>query len=468
MFGLSTELSVIILVCIICACAFEFINGFHDTANAVATVIYTNSLRPMTAVVMSGILNSAGVFLGGIGVAMSIVNLLPPESLVNQHVSQNIAMILALLLSAIIWNLGTWKMGLPASSSHTLIGSLLGVGIVFSYVSGDVGLSGVNWGKAANIGLSLLISPLLGFGLTLGVMLLLKRFIKDPDFFKAPRGKKPPKNAIRGLLITGCGALSFVHGSNDGQKGIGLMMLILICLAPMRFAVDRSRDAYGIEPHAQVVLENIIRLDQVKMQPIDRAISDQVSAELFDLKQTFDRHRAEGVIPEEEYFDIRKDILFVSRQIVALKKSGALRGFSKEELRETEAAVREMKTYIEYAPAWVILIISLSLGIGTMVGWKRIVVTIGEKIGKENLTYAQGTSAGLVAAGTIGLASVTGLPVSTTQVLSSGVAGSMVSSNGIKNLQGGTIRNIAIAWLLTLPITALLSGGLFLLFRFLF
>ncbi len=468
MFGLDLNLTILLIICILCACVFEFINGFHDTANAVATVIYTKSLKPFQSVILSGVMNSVGVFAGGIAVAMGIVNLLPPESLVNQEVGQNVALILALLFSAIIWNLGTWWMGIPASSSHTLIGSILGVGVVFSLTSANGDLSGVNWSKASNIGLSLLISPLLGFGLTMLSMSLLKRFMKDQAIFKAPEGEKPPKNWIRGLLIASCAGLSFTHGSNDGQKGVGLIMLILISIAPMHFAMDSSRDLFQMEIHSRKALETVILLDEVQLKPIDRAIANQIKAELFDISQVFDRHRNEKKIPQAESFSLRKDILFIAVHIQKLKVAGALKTLGHEQIKSLELSVKEMKSYTEYAPSWVILIISLSLGIGTMVGWKRIVVTIGEKIGKENLTYAQGASAGFVSAATIWVASLTGLPVSTTQVLSSGIAGSMVSSNGIKNLQGGTIRNIAIAWLLTLPVTMLLSAGLFMLFRYLF
>jgi PiT family inorganic phosphate transporter len=299
-------------------------------------------------------------------------------------------------------------------------------------------------------------------------MTLLRKFVKDPDIFKAPTGNKPPKFWIRTLLIASCAGLSFTHGSNDGQKGVGLIMLILISIAPMKFAMDSNRNLYQMEASSQMVLDKVIQLDNTKMNPIDRAIADQVKAELFDIRQAFNRNRTNKLIPESELLGLRKDIIFIGVHIKKLKASGALNSLSKEDLKKLDSSVKEMKSFTEYAPNWVILIISLSLGLGTMIGWKRIVVTIGEKIGKENLTYAQGASAGILSALTIGVASYFGSPVSTTQVLSSGVAGSMVSSNGFKNLQGGTIRNIAIAWLLTLPVTMLLSGGLFMIFRLLF
>jgi PiT family inorganic phosphate transporter len=359
MFGLDTGLTLLLIFCILCACAFEFINGFHDTANAVATVIYTKSLKPMQAVVLSGIFNAVGVFAGGIAVAMAIVNLLPPESLVNQEMSQNIAMILALLFSAIIWNLGTWWLGIPASSSHTLIGSILGVGIVFSLVSPVGNLSGVNWGKASDIGLSLLISPLLGFGLTILMMALFKRFIADAAMFKAPVGDQPPKGWIRGLLILSCTGLSFTHGSNDGQKGVGLIMLILISIAPLSFAVDRSKDILELEKPTKIVLNEMILLDEVRLPPIERAIVDQVKAELFDISQVFDKHRSEGDIPETEYLNLRKDIIFIGNYLKKLKKSGNLNALGESSIKRIDDAVKEMKTFTEYAPKFVIFLILL-------------------------------------------------------------------------------------------------------------
>jgi PiT family inorganic phosphate transporter len=244
MFGLDPSLTALLILCILCACIFEFINGFHDTANAVATVIYTNSMKPVPAVVWSGFFNFLGVFLGGISVAAGILKLLPPESLVDQSIAQNVAMVLALLLSAIIWNLATWWFGIPCSSSHTLIGSILGVGIVFSLVGGDMSLSGVNWSKTRETGLSLLVSPLMGFGFTMGILVLMRYFIKDARVFQSPKNDQPPPKWIRGLLIFTCTGVSFAHGSNDGQKGVGLIMLILISIAPMHFALDLEKDPF--------------------------------------------------------------------------------------------------------------------------------------------------------------------------------------------------------------------------------
>lgn len=464
MFGLDPSLTALLILCILCACVFEFINGFHDTANAVATVIYTHSMKPVPAVVWSGVFNFLGVFLGGISVAAGILKLFPPESLVDQSIAQNVAMVLALLLSAIVWNLATWWLGIPCSSSHTLIGSILGVGIVFSLVGGDMSLSGVNWGKAKETGLSLLVSPLMGFGFTMGVLALMRYFIKDQRVFSAPKNNQPPPFWIRALLIFTCTGVSFAHGSNDGQKGVGLIMLILISIAPMHFALNMEKDPFQMEQPARNALTAMEALEPQLKDPLFKVTSERMRAEFFDILQTLDKNKASAEVPQKDRLGLRKDILFIVSNFDKLKKEGAFKQVDKTTVKTIETSLNDIKPYTSYAPTWVILMVALSLGIGTMVGWKRIVVTIGEKIGKQHLTYAQGASAELVAASTIGLATFTGLPVSTTQVLSSGVAGSMVATNGTKNLQGATIRSIAIAWLLTLPVSITLAGGLYYLF----
>ena len=150
-------------VALLTALGFEFVNGFHDTANAVATVIYTHSLEPHVAVVWSGAWNFIGVLVSSGAVAFAIVSLLPVELILQVGSNAGFAMVFALLIAAIIWNLGTWYFGLPASSSHTLVGSIIGVGIANQLMSGKTGTSGVDWGQATNIGKSLLLSPLVGF-----------------------------------------------------------------------------------------------------------------------------------------------------------------------------------------------------------------------------------------------------------------------------------------------------------------
>lgn len=466
MFGLDTSLLVLLVVCLIFACAFEFVNGFHDTANAVATVIYTNSLKPVIAVIWSGLCNFTGVFAGGIAVAMGIVNLLPMEALIDQNIYHSIAMVLALIISAITWNLATWYVGLPASSSHTLIGSIFGVGLAFSFMPENTAGVSLNWSKASEIGMSLLISPLFGFSVTLLFMTILTRTIKNKIVFDEPRKDAPPPLLMRALLIATCTLVSFFHGSNDGQKGVGLVMLILIGIVPAYFALDNTIDTTK-------TLNSITKIESVLSKVDTNAIKDSKDKASFlksvknfsQAKEKIAGASSSNEIAEKDRFLLRKNVLVATKGIEKLIEKGKI-SLSKEDTTELKKEIKSTKKITDYAPFWVILMISLSLGLGTMIGWKRIVRTIGEKIGKTHMSYAQGFSAELVAASTIGLSTSLGLPVSTTHVLSSGIAGSMVSGKGLKNLQPKTVRNIVIAWVLTLPVCIILSGGLFILFRF--
>lgn len=469
MFDLELSYTLLLVVCLIAACGFEFVNGFHDTANAVATVIYTNSMKPWAAVIWSGLMNALGVFLGGISVAMGIVNLLPVETLIDQNIAHSIAMIGALLISAISWNLLTWYFGIPCSSSHTLIGSILGVGIAYSFLPNAAGAA-VNWGKATEIGMSLLISPLFGFSVTIVLMYFLRVLTKGKsygeDIFKEPKKNSPPPPWIRGTLLLTCTGVSFFHGQNDGQKGVGLIMLILIGIVPGYFALNASFDTTKLSEPLHRLETVIASIDPTPLSQSDRA-SLQESREIdLRLQESIAAKSVDG-IPTKDRFAIRKDILVMDRQLNNLIKKEEVRMSSSDRtiIKDNLKAVRKVT---DYSPGWVILMIALSLGLGTMIGWKRIVKTIGEKIGKEHLTYAQGASAELVAASTIGMSSYFGLPVSTTHVLSSGVAGSMVASKGVKNLQPDTVRNILLAWFLTLPVVMTMAGSLFLLFRSIF
>src|SRR4051794_32502319 len=229
-----------LFVALLIALGFEFVNGFHDTANAVATVIYTRSLPANIAVVWSGMFNLFGVLLSSGAVAFGIVSLLPVELILQVGSSAGFAMVFALLIAAIIWNVGTWYFGLPASSSHTLIGSIIGVGIANALMHGRDGTSGVDWTKATEIGYALLLSPLFGFCMAAILLLVLKFIVRNPALYSAPEGHKAPPMWIRGLLILTCTGVSFAHGSNDGQKGMGLIMLILIGPVPTPYALNRA------------------------------------------------------------------------------------------------------------------------------------------------------------------------------------------------------------------------------------
>ena len=470
MFGLETGVFILLILCLLAACAFEFVNGFHDTANAVATVIYTNSLKPYAAVVLSAICNFLGVLLGGIGVAMGIVTLLPIEALLDQDVYHNIAMVLALLISAIVWNLGTWYFGLPASSSHTLIGSVIGVGLGFSFLPGNDGFTFVNWSKAGDVGLSLLISPMFGFSVTIFLMFALRKFVskaKRELLFGEPKKTKSPPAWIRSILILTCTGVSFSHGANDGQKGVGLMMLILISILPFYFSLDESLSIKSMSAPANGINQILNEADTSSLGAKEKILFTEALTESAKLSKLCVKHTEDSLFDLNDRLEMRAAVLKIGKDLSKLTDSPDLR-LSISDKENLNAQLAELKTFTDYAPKWVILLISFSLGIGTMVGWKRIVLTIGEKIGKQHLTYAQGASAELVAASTIGLATLFKLPVSTTHVLSSGIAGSMVASKGLKNLRPDTIRNILLAWLLTLPVTIIMSMLLFIFFRKIF
>lgn len=464
LFDLEPSLSLLLILCLLAAAAFEFINGFHDTANAVATVIYTNSLKPWVAVIWSAIWNAIGVFAGGIAVAMGITTLLPPELLLDTDIYHNVALILALLLTAILWNLGTWYFGIPCSSSHTLIGSMIGVGLAYSLIAIDNSHSYVNWGKASDIGLSLFLSPVIGFSFAILLMYIMRQVVKNRLIFREPVSNAPPPFWIRLILLLTCTGVSFSHGSNDGQKGVGLVMLILIAIVPTYFTIDISKNSTDYKELTTEVITLLKKINPEELT-VDEKFEHKKSLQFL---QEFDSLMLTGKsfkdFTNQEKLTIRKDMLLLggSMKVLLLSKNISLSATNKVKLKKS---FTQLKSITDYAPFWVILMISISLGLGTMIGWKRIVKTIGEKIGKQHLTYAQGASAEIVAASTIGFSTWLGLPVSTTHVLSSGIAGSMVASKGIKNLQTKTIKNIALAWLLTLPVCMVVSGLLFLLFR---
>ena len=463
------------------ALAFEFVNGFHDTANAVATVIYTHSLKPVYAVVWSGMWNLIGVLVSTGLVAYSIVSLLPVELVLNVGSSAGFAMVFSLLISAIIWNLGTWYLGLPASSSHTLVGSIMGVGLANSLLAGRVFGEGVNWAKAREVFTTLLVSPVVGFFGAAALLLLLKFLVKKPELYKSPEGQPPP-TWIRALLIFTCTGVSYFHGSNDGQKGMGLIVLILVGILPGAFALNPTVQPADIQhivmaaehlqpvllKHAPDLLTTQDATDELSsyLKTSGKASektwgalagkSREVAIEL-EGKQNFDD------LTIEQRKGFRSDIYLLGETIAKLIKQHKIA--DPAEAKEMTAYQGLLQAQTKYIPTWVKVAVALALGLGTMIGWKRIVVTVGEKIGKEHLTYAQGASAEIVAMTTIALADNFGLPVSTTHVLSSGIAGTMFANRS--GLQTETLRNILLAWVLTLPICVLLGAGIFSAFLFL-
>jgi inorganic phosphate transporter, PiT family len=475
----------LLLVALLIALGFEFVNGFHDTANAVATVIYTRSMPANIAVVWSGMFNLFGVLLSSGAVAFGIVSLLPVELILQVGSSAGFAMVFALLIAAIIWNVGTWYFGLPASSSHTLIGSIMGVGITNALLRGRSGTSGVDWSQAAGIGKALLLSPLFGFVLAAGLLFVLKTLLLrvTPALFGEPKGDQPPPWWIRGILILTCTLVSFFHGSNDGQKGMGLIMLILIGTVPTAYALNRSlpdsqiaaftsnstaasqiikgkASGYSVIGNPRPAVTNYVAEHQ-----INEGTYPSLAVLVEDIGKQVAQYGSFSKVPSDLVGNTRNDMYLVSEALRFLMKDKEAE-LSADQVSTLNAYKGSLDSATKFIPYWVKIAVAIALGLGTMIGWKRIVVTVGEKIGKTHLTYAQGACAEITAALTIAAADGYGLPVSTTHVLSSGIAGSM-AANG-SGLQWSTIRNIAMAWILTLPIAMILSGVLYLIFSRLF
>jgi PiT family inorganic phosphate transporter len=467
-------------VALLIALGFEFVNGFHDTANAVATVIYTHSLPPPVAVVYSGVLNFLGVLFSSGAVAFGIISLLPVELILQVGSSAGFAMVFALLIAAILWNLGTWYLGLPASSSHTLIGSIIGVGVANALMHGRDGTSGVDWAQATKIGYSLLISPLVGFVGAAVLLLVLKALVRNRDLYREPKGNASPPWWIRGILILTCGGVSFAHGSNDGQKGMGLIMLILIGTVPIAYALNRAMPTTQMVPFVAIATTTEQSLSQFTQgarsadprNTLSTYIrthtwSDEVLPAMASLSASIaDQVKASGTfakVPAENVTNVRNDMYLTSEAIRVLNKDPHVKALPAATRADLDAFKKEIDAATKFIPPWVKVAVAIALGLGTMVGWKRIVVTIGERIGKTHLTYAQGACAEVVAMSTIAAADMFGLPVSTTHVLSSGVAGTMAANRS--GLQWVTLRNLVMAWVLTLPAAIVLAGVLYWVFR---
>jgi PiT family inorganic phosphate transporter len=463
-------------IALLTALGFEFVNGFHDTANAVATVIYTHSLEPHVAVVWSGLWNFIGVLTSSGAVAFGIISLLPVELILQVGSGAGFAMVFALLIAAIIWNLGTWYFGLPASSSHTMVGSIIGVGIANQLMAPKSGTSGVDWGQALNVGRSLVISPLVGFAVAAVLLLIAKAVIKDRKLWEAPEGAEPPPFWIRGLLILTCTGVSYAHGSNDGQKGMGLIMLILVGTVPTAYALNhavspaQTADFLAASHQTNQVVSNYVKpaavigdaRDELTSYLRTKQFNDstmlalrQHIAEIGNEVRAFHNLRD---VPADRMGNLRNEMYVVSESIRLMQKNGTP-AFTADEKKILANYKKHVDVATKFIPTWVKIAVAIALGMGTMIGWKRIVITVGEKIGKTHLSYGQGAAAELTAMGTILAADNLGLPVSTTHVLSSGVAGTMAANRS--GLQWGTVRNLLLAWVLTLPSAMILSGFLF-------
>ncbi|HCP8546127.1 TPA: anion permease [Escherichia coli] len=451
--GLDIYTGLLLLLALAFVLFYEAINGFHDTANAVAAVIYTRAMQPQLAVVMAAFFNFFGVLLGGLSVAYAIVHMLPTDLLLNMGSTHGLAMVFSMLLAAIIWNLGTWFFGLPASSSHTLIGAIIGIGLTNALLTGSSVMDALNLREVTKIFSSLIVSPIVGLVIAGGLIFLLRRYWSGtkkrdrihriPEDRKKKKGKRKPPFWTRIALIVSAAGVAFSHGANDGQKGIGLVMLVLVGIAPAGFVVNMNASGYEITRTRDAVTNFEHYLQQ----------HPELPQKLIAMEPPLPAASTDGTQVTEFHCHPANTFDAIARVKTMLP------GVSKEDQNLLKKLRSDMLSTIEYAPVWIIMAVALALGIGTMIGWRRVAMTIGEKIGKRGMTYAQGMAAQMTAAVSIGLASYIGMPVSTTHVLSSAVAGTMVVDGG--GLQRKTVTSILMAWVFTLPAAIFLSGGLY-------
>ncbi|MFM1912251.1 MAG: hypothetical protein RIR51_89 [Bacteroidota bacterium] len=448
MFGLPILVAIFIVIALLLSIFFILINGFHDTANAVTSVIYTNAMKPEQAVFSSAFFNFLGVISGGIGVGLSIIYLLPYEIIHDQDLKTNLVMVYSMLLSAIIWNLGTWYVGIPSSSSHALIGAILGISFAL-YINkdGEYYFNLFDWEESKKLIYGLIIAPFLGFSLAIILMIILKFYyrnskLKDELFESQEKTHQPPKG-IKFVLFLSSNLVSFFHGKNDGQKGMGLIMIVLISLLPNIFSLNPDLNYKELKN---------------EISHLENSIPKNSNEEFSKLQSSINNFQSISLVEGNEK-DIRKSIIAINQEVTSLinSKNTSI----KDSLPSLNKSKSKLNSFVNYIPKWVVYLVSLVLAFGTMIGWKRIVITIGEKIGRSEITYAQGVSAELVAASTIGFASVLSLPVSTTHTLSSGISGTMVADKGFSNLQFNTVIKILLIWLLTLPGTCLLTASNF-------
>jgi PiT family inorganic phosphate transporter len=459
--ALAAGLLIFALVMVI---MFEATNGFHDAANAVATVIYTKSLQPGPAVVLSGVMNFIGVLVGGIAVAYALVELLPAEVLSPPDGGPAIAMLVSLFLAALGWNLATWWFALPNSSSHCLIGALIGIALGDSLLHSRELSDGVHWGQLWRVLEALAVSPLMGFVLAGALYFVCRKTLHDSHLYE-PVTDKPPIWWMRGILLLTCSSVSFAHGTNDGQKSIGLIMLTIIGIFPATYALNSTshlslNDISSLMQQAAPLIERYGDDQKTSGLAAAKSIESQASAMQGSATQPGETQPRLQRGPNSPGAKIRATIRDDVYQVISqLKHAEESKAVSAEDKKSAHGLAKQLGGAVEYAPFWVRMLSALCLGIGTMIGYKRIVKTLGERLGNTHLTPAQGASAEVVAALLIGTAGFTGLPVSTTHIVTSGIAGTMVASRS--GLKYGMISRIAIAWLITLPVTISIAGGLY-------
>lgn len=456
----SALIVAMLVVCLVMVLAFEASNGFHDSSNAVATVIYTHSLRPVQAVIWSSVMNLIGVLVGGISVAYALVEILPPDVLTPPDGSPAVPMLASIFASALFWNVLTWAFAIPNSSSHCIIGSLIGVAAADALIKSRTLAQGVDWRQISTVLKGLAFSPVLGFFIAGGLYFALRLIVRRGHLLEPPAQGQQPVWWLRGLLVLTCTSVSFSHGTNDGQKSIGLIMLTIIGLLPASYALnpDAAGQLAALSSYATQAEPLIAAYgDDVKAQGIAAAqaligAQAQLERQVNELRthqrvvegERATRSQLRGyvydVVSQMKYVSERKDVPAAQRQ-------------------QASKLLKSMSTPVEYAPWWVRLLSAVCLGGGTMVGYRRVVRTLGERLGRQHMTPGQGASAELVGSALIGTAGFTGLPVSTTHIITSGIAGTMAASG--QGVQSGMIIRIVMTWIVTLPVTMGLSGALF-------
>lgn len=431
----------------------EAINGFHDAANAIATVIYANALTPMQAVTLSAVFNFLGVLIGGTAVAFSLVYLLPENLVAGINTRGEAALFAAMIVSAVVWNFGTWWLGIPNSTTHAYIGSIIGAAMADAFLHGQSVAGQINWLQGEKIMIALIVSPIVGFALGYLLLKALRATVKDPNLYTPVQEGKKPTKGIRAVLIAGAAGVSIMHGSNDGQKSIGLMMIVMFGLFPALYGLDPDRLNEQDYSNMKQVVTNVQGIGQA----LDNTHLIEASANLNN-HLNGSHHQPGG--SDQTAVATRSEILDLHTSITkALKEPTTASKLNAEQLQQLQYAHTLLKDFVEHVPFWIILLSAIALGGGTAIGYRRIVTTLGEKMGSSRMNPGQGTAAQLSAVISIGLADAGGLPVSTTHVLSSSVIGS-VAATPHQRINLHTLGRIAMTWVTTLPGTVLLSFAL--------
>lgn len=449
----SSLVGIMLIVVFLLIVFQEAINGFHDAANAIATVIYANALTPGQSVVLAAFFNFLGVLIGGTAVAFSLVYLMPENIVAGVNTQGEAALFAGMIVAAVVWNFGTWWLGIPNSTTHAYIGSIIGIAMADAFLHGNSMVAQINWHQGEKIMIALIVSPIVGFILGYLLLKLIRMFAKGDELYRPVEPGHKPSKGIRGVLIAGAAGVSLMHGSNDGQKSIGLMMIILFGLFPAVYGLDPDRlDTQDYQQMQQTV---------VQVQDIAKKLEDQklitATTSLLNHLEN-DPHQVGGT--DENAVDTRKQVLRTHAEITAvLKDQNLSQKISGDEVQQLEYAHSLMRDFVEHVPFWIILLSAIALGGGTAIGYRRIVTTLGEKMGSSRMNPAQGTAAQISAVLSIGMADAGGLPVSTTHVLSSSVIGS-VSATPHQKINTHTLARIALTWVTTLPGTVILSFAL--------